>query len=63
MNDKPNKAVSKGTSDEATLDNALGLDLHYRQVTLAMQEGAGRIKGAGKMSYGVFLKWVQKKLE
>jgi hypothetical protein len=52
MNEKPNKAVSKGTRDEATQDNALvrvlGLDLNYRQVTLAMQEGAGRIKGPEK---------------
>jgi hypothetical protein len=30
----------------------LGLDLHYRQVTLAMQEDGGRIKAGGKMSYG-----------
>jgi transposase len=66
---KTNKAVSKRTRDEATQDNALvrvlklGLDLHYRQVTLAMQEDGGRIKGGGKMSYGLFLNWVQKKLE
>ena len=41
----------------------LGLDVHYRQVTVAMQEDAGRIKAAGKMSYGDFLNWVGKKLE
>jgi hypothetical protein len=27
----------------------LGLDVHYRQVTVAMQEDGGRIKSAGKM--------------
>jgi hypothetical protein len=26
----------------------LGLDLHYRQVTVALQEGGDRIKVAGK---------------
>src|ERR1700692_2093273 len=41
----------------------LGLDVHYRQVTVAMQEDGGRIKAAGKMSHEVFLNWVQKKLE
>jgi transposase len=69
MNNKPNKTVSKGSGEEATQDKALirvlklGLDLHYRQVTVGMQEDGGRIKAAGKMSYGVFLNWVQKKLE
>jgi hypothetical protein len=28
---------------------SLGLDVHYRQVTVAMQEDGGRIKAAGKM--------------
>jgi hypothetical protein len=28
----------------------LGLDVHYRQVTVAMQEDGGRIKASGKMS-------------
>jgi transposase len=41
----------------------LGLDVHYRQVTVAMQEDGGRIKAAGKMSYVEFLNWVGKKLE
>jgi transposase len=41
----------------------LGLDVHYRQVTVAMQEDGGRIKAAGKMSYADFLNWVRKKLE
>src|ERR1700736_4966020 len=69
MNNKPNKAESKRTGDEATQDNALvrvlklGLDLHYRQVTVAMQEDGGRIKAGGKMAYGYFVNWVQKKLD
>jgi transposase len=41
----------------------LGLDVHYRQVTVAMQEDGGRIKAAGKMSHADFLNWVRKKLE
>ena len=63
-----NKAVSKGTGDEATQDHGfvralnLGLDVHYRQVTVAMQEDGGRITVAGKMSHGVFLSWVRTKL-
>jgi transposase len=65
----PNKIVSKEIRDEATQDNVvvralnLGLDVHYRQVTVAMQEDGGRIKAAGKMSHGVFLNWVRTKLE
>ena len=41
----------------------LGLDMHYQQVTVAMQEGGGRIKAAGKMRHVDFLNWVQKKLQ
>ena len=41
----------------------LGLDVHYRQVTVAMQEDGGRIKAAGKMGHGDFGNWVQKKLD
>jgi hypothetical protein len=41
----------------------LGLDVHYRQVTVAMQEDGGRIKSAGKMGHVDFLNWVQKKLQ
>jgi transposase len=41
----------------------LGLDVHYRQVTVAMQEDGGRIKAAGKMGHKDFLNWVQKKLQ
>src|SRR5580704_13935868 len=41
----------------------LGLDVHYWQVTVAMQEDGGRIKSAGKMGHPEFLNWVLKKLE
>jgi transposase len=41
----------------------LGLDTHYRQVTVAMQEDGGRIKAGGKMRHADFLNWVHKKLE
>ena len=66
---KNNAAIWKGIGDESTQDNALvralklGLDVHYRQVTVAMQEDGGRIKAAGKMSHGIFLGWVCTKLE
>src|ERR1700756_5963512 len=66
---KNNAAIWKGIGDESTQDNALvralklGLDVHYRQVTVAMQEDGGRIKGAGKMSHGALLNWVRRKLE
>ena len=32
----------------------LGLDMHYRQVTVAMQEEAGPIKAVGKMGHEAF---------
>jgi hypothetical protein len=63
------QAVSKEAGNEATQDKALvralklGLDVHYRQVTAAMQEDGGRIKAPGKMSHGAFLNWVRTKLE
>src|SRR6266481_3759423 len=66
---KTTQAVSKETRDEATQDKALvralklGLDVHYRQGTVAMQEDGGRIKAAGKMSHESFLNWVRTKLE
>ena len=61
--------VSSNGSSEANVNNSgnrvlkLGLDVHYRQVTVAMQEDGGRIRAAGKMSHEGFLNWVQKKLE
>jgi len=36
----------------------LGLDVHYQQVTVAMQEDGGRLKAAGKMGHVDFLNWV-----
>lgn len=41
----------------------LGLDLHYRQVTVAMQEESGPLKAVGKMSHDGFGAWVEKKLK
>jgi transposase len=64
-----NQPILEGNRDQAIQDNPLvrvlklGLDLHYRQVTVAMQEDGGRIKAAGKMGYEAFLDWIQKKLE
>ena len=62
------KQTSEVISGEGLVNNVhrvlnLGLDVHYRQVTVAMQEDGGRIKAAGKMSYVDFLNWVRKKLE
>jgi hypothetical protein len=36
----------------------LGLDMHYRQVTVAMQQEHGAIKAVGKLSHDGF--WVYK---
>jgi len=41
----------------------LGLDVHYRQVTVAMQEEAGAIKAVGRMGHDGFGNWVEKKLK
>jgi hypothetical protein len=38
----------------------LGLDLHYRQVTVAMQEDGRLVRPGGKMAYPDFLKMDQK---
>jgi len=39
----------------------LGLDMHYRQVTVAIQEEDGRIKAVGKMGHEAFVSWLEKK--
>jgi len=64
-----NETISSNGISPASLVNYvnrvlnLGLDVHYRQVTVAMQEDGGRIKAAGKMGHVDFLNWVQKKLQ
>src|SRR5271166_4926056 len=69
-----NKTISSNSNGATSLVNYvngvlnnrvlnLGLDVHYRQVTVAMQEDGGRIKAAGKMGHADFLNWVQKKLQ
>ena len=69
-----NKTISSNSNGAASLVNYvngvlnnrvlnLGLDVHYRQVTVAMQEDGGRIKAAGKMGHVDFLNWVRKKLQ
>ena len=64
-----NETISSNGISPASLVNYvnrvlnLGLDVHYRQVTVAMQEDGGRIKAAGKMGHMDFLNWVQKKLQ
>src|SRR5260221_4603926 len=40
----------------------LGLDLHYRQVTVGMQEDGSLVRAVGKMGYREFFKWGKKKL-
>jgi transposase len=69
MNTKTKLSVSDRESNLAIEVNHgkrvlnLGMDTHFRQVTAGMQEDGGRIKAAGKMSYPLFLAWVQKKLD
>jgi hypothetical protein len=68
MNNTNTKSTSGSEGNEAREQHKgdrvlkLGLDLHYRQVTVAMQEDGGRIKGAGKMSHQAFGHWMDKKL-
>lgn len=63
------ETVSDREQEQASLRSAtkgrvkLGLDLHYRQVTVAMQEEDGAIKALGKMSHDGFSNWVEKKLQ
>ena len=63
------QSISSSGSNQASVNNngnrvlKLGLDVHYRQITVAMQEGGGRIRAAGKMSHGAFWSWVDKKLK
>ena len=55
------KTLTSNGSSQANVVNKcngvlkLGLDMHYRQVTVAMQEDGGRIKAAGKMRHADFL--------
>ena len=66
---KSNQAISGSGSNEASGQRnedrvlKLGLDVHYRQVTVAMQEEQGRIKAVGKMGHEAFRGWVERKLE
>jgi len=68
MNNNNTESTSGSEGNEAREQHKgdrvlkLGLDLHYRQVTVAMQEDGGRIKGAGKMSHQAFGHWMDKKL-
>ena len=67
MNNQTNQSISGSGSNQASGPYQgdrvlrLGLDVHYRQVTVAMQEDGGRIKAAGKMSHQAFANWVEKK--
>ena len=67
---KKTKAVSDSEQDQASERRStskarvkLGLDMHYRQVTVTMQEEDGPIKALGKMSHDGFSHWVEKKLQ
>ena len=60
------KTVIKYGNERIELDRSvkilkLGLDLHYRQVTVAMQEDGRLVVAVGKMAYRDFLKWIKKK--
>jgi transposase len=67
MQNQNTKSVSgngnNGASVERKSDRVLklGLDLHYRQVTVAMQEEDGRIKAVGKMGHEAVVSWLEKK--
>ncbi len=65
---KSNQTISSSGGGQASVAHSedrvlkLGLDLHYRQVTVGMQEDGGRIKAVGKMGHAAFGSWVNKKL-
>ena len=68
MNKTNEENWSNSSKEASVTDNGkrvlrLGLDVHYRQVTVAIQEDGGRIKAAGRMKHLVFLDWIQKKLD
>jgi transposase len=64
---KQNKAASAKGERAASVEHEnkgllkLGLDVHYRQVTVAMQEEDGAIKAVGRMEHDGFWNWVQRK--
>ena len=66
-NNNSSELVSDDRQDQASVEQKsnrvlkLGLDMHYRQVTVAMQEEAGPIKAVGKMGHEAFGCWVEKK--
>jgi transposase len=67
---KKTKPISDSEQDQASARRStskakvkLGLDMHYRQVTVTMQEEDGPIKALGKMSHDGFSHWVEKKLQ
>src|ERR1700760_3456459 len=62
MNKKNNDISGENLFNDVKGVLNLGLDDHYRQITVAMQEDGGRIKSAGKMTHAVFLNWVRQKL-
>lgn len=68
MNNQTGKTTSGSGGNQARVAHngnrvlRLGLDLHYRQITVAMQEDGGRIKSVGKLSHQAFGHWVDKKL-
>jgi hypothetical protein len=60
---KEETVTSNGSSQANVVNKGnrvlkLELDMHYRQVTVAMQEDGGRIKAAGKMRHADFLNWL-----
>jgi transposase len=66
---KQTKSVSGIGESQASVEQKseqmlkLGLDMHYRQVTVAMQEEDGQIKAVGRMGHEAFAQWVEKKLQ
>lgn len=68
-NNKPIESVSNKDEESTSAEQGskgvlkLGLDMHYRQVTVAMQEEQGVIKAVGKMSHNRFGAWVEKKCQ
>jgi transposase len=68
MNNKSDEVVSEIGEPPSRAEQGskgilkLGLDMHYRQVTVAMQQEYGPIKAVGQLSHDRFGAWVEKKL-
>ena len=68
MNNKTGSVWELGASQASVKSKPklvlkLGLDMHYRQVYVGMQQEDGPIKVVGTMGHQTFSNWVEKRLQ